>query len=153
MILWERLEESYLLGLSYLDTSRGVSSIIEKLPYGLQEKWTSYGSKVKLENNVTIPPFWVFANFIHREAKVRTDPSLNLFSSHAAPVRRDKQDRHGKTISVHKTQVSSTENTGDQKKPVDLNKHRPIHNKPHQLKKCRGFREKFLEDPQTVPQR
>jgi hypothetical protein len=63
-------------------------------------------------------PFWVFANVIRREAKVRADPSFNLFSSHSAPVRRDEQDRHGKTISVHKIQVSSTENTGDQKKPA-----------------------------------
>ncbi len=31
-------EDSYLAGLSYLDTSRGIKPIIEKLPYNMQEK-------------------------------------------------------------------------------------------------------------------
>ncbi len=31
--------EGYLPGLTFLDTSRGISSILEKLPYSLQEKW------------------------------------------------------------------------------------------------------------------
>ena len=41
-------QDGYLPGLSYLETSRGVSPIVEKLPYGLQETWTSYGSNVRL---------------------------------------------------------------------------------------------------------
>ena len=35
--------DGYLPGLSYLDTSRGVHPIAEKLPYNLQEKWMSFG--------------------------------------------------------------------------------------------------------------
>ncbi len=36
--------EGYLPGLTYLDTSRGISSILEKLPYSLQEKWMLQGT-------------------------------------------------------------------------------------------------------------
>jgi len=31
-------EDGYLTGLSYLDTSRGIAPVVEKLPYGLQDK-------------------------------------------------------------------------------------------------------------------
>ena len=37
----------HILGLTYLDTVRGVTPIVEKLPYGLQEHWIMQGSKYK----------------------------------------------------------------------------------------------------------
>nr|XP_057920014.1 uncharacterized protein LOC131111058 isoform X1 [Doryrhamphus excisus]XP_057920015.1 uncharacterized protein LOC131111058 isoform X1 [Doryrhamphus excisus]XP_057920016.1 uncharacterized protein LOC131111058 isoform X1 [Doryrhamphus excisus]XP_057920018.1 uncharacterized protein LOC131111058 isoform X1 [Doryrhamphus excisus]XP_057920019.1 uncharacterized protein LOC131111058 isoform X1 [Doryrhamphus excisus] len=39
--------EGYLPGLAYLDTARGVNPIVEKLPYGLQERWISLRSMYK----------------------------------------------------------------------------------------------------------
>lgn len=42
-------EDGYLPGLAYLDTARGISPIVEKLPYSLQEKWISQGSRYKEE--------------------------------------------------------------------------------------------------------
>lgn len=46
----------YLPGLSYFDTARGVTPIVEKLPFHLQEKWTAVGSKFKEDYNVAFPP-------------------------------------------------------------------------------------------------
>lgn len=40
-------QEGYLPGISYLDTVRGINPIVEKLPYGLQDKWMMEGSRYK----------------------------------------------------------------------------------------------------------
>lgn len=40
-------EDGYLQGLSYLDTARGISPIVEKLPFHLQERWMTFGSKYR----------------------------------------------------------------------------------------------------------
>eukprot|EP00064_Thunnus_orientalis_P021144 superscaffoldBa00006246_g21299 len=64
-------EEGYFLGLIYLDTAYGISPIVEKLPYGLQEKWISHGSRYKEENGGCFPPFGFFAKFICDEARMR----------------------------------------------------------------------------------
>lgn len=37
-------KDGYLPALSYIDTARGIESIVVKLPYGLQDKWISTGS-------------------------------------------------------------------------------------------------------------
>ncbi|XP_055486621.1 uncharacterized protein LOC129693911 [Leucoraja erinacea] len=137
--------DGYLPGLSYLDTSRGVAPIVEKLPYNIQEKWTEFGSNYKRRHRISFPPFKVFANFIRAEAKTRTDPSFNLCLSRPAIVQRDNIERHGKTlVSVHRTQASPT--IPETQKSSDPSKQCPIHAKIHPLKKCRAFREKSLED-------
>ncbi len=48
MELLSAKEDGYLPGLAYLDTARGIRPIVEKLPYSLQEKWISQGSKKNL---------------------------------------------------------------------------------------------------------
>ena len=137
-----------LPGLSYLDTSRGVNPIIEKLPHNIQEKWISFGSRYKRDHHVSFPPFSVLVDFVRTEAKTRTDPSFNLFTP-VSMERKNKWDRPVKMpVSVHKTQVSSTERSEfrEDKRSADPNKHCPLHKKPHPLRKCRGFREKSLEE-------
>ena len=85
----------------------------------------------------------MFADLIRREARVKTDPSFNLTPSRTAAEKKERFDRQVKTaISVHKTQVCPTESPGN----IDPGKHCPIHDKDHPLRKCRGFREKTLED-------
>lgn len=69
-----------LPGLAVLDTPRGVNPIVEKLPYGLQEKWVSQGSKYKEEYRVPFPPFSFFSQFIRNQAKTKNDPSF-IFTS------------------------------------------------------------------------
>lgn len=61
-------EDGYLPGLAYLDTARGIRPIVEKLPYTLQEKWISQGSKYKEEFGVSYPPFSFFTQFICNHA-------------------------------------------------------------------------------------
>lgn len=46
-----------LPGLAYLNTSPSVNPIVEKLPYGLQERWITHGSRYKEEHRVSFPPF------------------------------------------------------------------------------------------------
>lgn len=134
-------EDGYLTGLTYLDTSRGISPIIEKLPFALQEKWISAGSWYKEQNQGRFPPFEYFSDFVCSEAKKRNDPS---FMNQGNTVTLGKSDRGinrsfniNKTVLVTKTDVSTTD---------DPNKTCPLHNKPHPLRKCRVFRNKSISD-------
>ncbi|KAL7886933.1 hypothetical protein AOLI_G00046540 [Acnodon oligacanthus] len=78
-------QDGYLPGLLYLDTARGVNPIVEKLPYGLQEKWMTQGLYYEQEHRVLFPPFSFFTEFVHREAKACNDPSFSLVA-HASPT-------------------------------------------------------------------
>ncbi len=49
-------DEGYLPGLSFLDTSRGINPIVEKLPGGLQEAWVKEGSRYKKDHKAHYPP-------------------------------------------------------------------------------------------------
>nr|XP_054604550.1 uncharacterized protein LOC129165413 [Nothobranchius furzeri] len=143
--------DGYLPGLNYLDTARGVHPIVEKLPFHLQEKWTMSGSKFKEDHNVSFPPFSFFVEFVKGQAKARNDPSftttfnsslsyVNQMSSH----RKDKSANHynqRSAVTVHKVDISS-----EDKEAEDDKKQCPIHQKPHPLKKCRGFRIMPLDD-------
>ncbi|KAL1252709.1 hypothetical protein QQF64_017402 [Cirrhinus molitorella] len=141
-------EDKYLAGLSYLDTSRGIRPIIEKLPYNLQEKWLYLGTRYKHEHFVSFPPFSVLVNFIATEARARTDPSFSFFTQ--VPVERlSKWEKPTKpSVYVHKAQISETTKTEcrGSTEHIDPNKHCPLHRKPHPLRKCRGFREKSIND-------
>ena len=90
MELLSAKEDGYLPGLVVLDTSRGINPIVEKLPFGLQEKWIYEGTRFKSEHNVTYPPFSFFTDFVCLEAKIRDDPSFTLssvsFNSHDKPT-------------------------------------------------------------------
>lgn len=104
--------EGCLAGLSYLDTSRGVNPIVEKLPYHLQEKWIYQGSEYKRKYNVTFPPFSIFTDFVCREARAQNGPSFSIgtFSTTQIKtellVKRPMQRRVA--VSTHKTGVATT---------------------------------------------
>ncbi|KAI4872903.1 hypothetical protein NFI96_001930 [Prochilodus magdalenae] len=51
--------DGYLPGLSYLNTSRGVSPIVQKLPHTLQEKWITVGTRYKEQHRIPYPPFLI----------------------------------------------------------------------------------------------
>lgn len=135
-------EVGVLTGLSYLDTSRGISPIIDKLPYGFQEKWVSAGSWYKGDNQGRFPPFDYFCDFVNHEAKKRNDPSFIHQSNNATFAKSErptvKNFSSSKPITVHKTDVPTVTN--------DPSKNCPLHNKLHPLKKCRTFRNKTLVD-------
>ncbi|CAL9684350.1 unnamed protein product [Knipowitschia caucasica] len=142
--------EGYIPGLTYLDTARGIYPVVEKLPFGLQEKWMTYGSKYKEDYCVPFPPFSVFVAFIRKEAKMRNDPSFRHYVQPPPATMKMSRyhERHDKRepISVIRTEVVSTEPKTTQINIEDPNKECPIHKKPHALKKCRAFRDMPLEE-------
>ncbi|XP_039462343.1 uncharacterized protein LOC116328883 [Oreochromis aureus] len=71
-------QDGALPGLAYLDTARGVRQIVDKLPFNLQEKWTTVGTQYKETHSVSFPPFSVFTQFVQRQAKMRNDPSFAM---------------------------------------------------------------------------
>ncbi|KAL7878880.1 hypothetical protein AOLI_G00098540 [Acnodon oligacanthus] len=140
-----------LLGLTYLDTPRGINPVVHKLPFYLQEKWLSLGSKYKEEHNVSYPPFSYLVEFVSHQTKIRNDPSSSLQTVQEELLgqskRTYKQD-HRRIVAVHKTEIpsNSTPAESKSKKKADPAKHCLLHNKPHPLPKCRGFREKPIEE-------
>ncbi|XP_061823021.2 uncharacterized protein [Nerophis lumbriciformis] len=140
-----------LPGLLHLDTAHGISPILIKLPYRLQEKWVSAGSAYKWDKKVAYPPFHFFVNFIMEEARIRNDPSFACVTSGSVTNARQErlQPNYRTPVSVKKTEVATVpeakynfqENTFE-----DPDKICPIHNKPHPLRKCHGFRNKPLEE-------
>ncbi|XP_041926339.1 uncharacterized protein LOC121690066 isoform X1 [Alosa sapidissima] len=137
-------EDGYLPGLSYLDTTRGIEPIVTKLPYGLQERWVSVGSKYKEENRGRFPPFDYFTKFICYEAKKRNDPSFALLNTTTtSSVRAESAfPKTQKPIAVHKINVTPAEANVSS----DPSKICPLHAKPHPLKKCKAFRAETLDD-------
>lgn len=111
-------QDSYLQGLAYLDTARGVGPIVKKLPFYLQDKWMTFGSKYKEEKGVAFPPFVVFSDFIRRAARARNDPSFNACSSAAPTTKKERigNQNHKNQVTVHKTNISKepTESRTDQ---------------------------------------
>nr|XP_034305596.1 uncharacterized protein LOC117682359 [Crassostrea gigas] len=67
--------------LSYFDTSSGINPIVNKLPYGLQEKWTTRASTYKKQYKVPFPPLSVFIDFIRDMSEVKNDPAFVLTNS------------------------------------------------------------------------
>lgn len=133
----------YLLGLSYLDTARGINPIVEKLPYGLQEKWIATGAKYKEEHKVAFSPFSIFSRFV-RQAKIRNDPSFDITSSANTSFKKEESFKSNsrQVISVHKTDIPTNGSSAltTYSKPIENpDKVCPIHKKPHPLKKCKSL--------------
>ncbi|XP_062415794.1 uncharacterized protein LOC119194889 [Pungitius pungitius] len=163
MELLSAKEDGYLPGLSYLDSPRGIKTIVEKLPPNLQEKWLSAGSNYKENYGVCFPPFTFFTDFVHKQAKARNDPSFALTESSRTQYRSERliarQDGMKAAISVHKTDVSTTSEPSSRyraptTKNVNVNydeaNYCPLHNKPHPLEKCRTFKMKPLAERKDV---
>ncbi|XP_021332949.1 uncharacterized protein [Danio rerio] len=140
--------EGYLPGLTFLDTSRGISSILEKLPFNLQEKWMLQGTRYKQEYGVSFPPFSFFCDFICGEARMRNDHSFKLTTQNVSLSRFEKYPKAIRApVTVHKTEIDNATQRNEFNRTNDnLNRQCPIHKKPHPLRKCRGFREKTLLD-------
>eukprot|EP00064_Thunnus_orientalis_P013881 superscaffoldBa00002325_g13922 len=96
--------------------------------------------------------FTVFVDFINHQARIRNDPSFNLFDQTDAFPRVDKapwKSYRPREVSVHKTEVSpetSPASDGPTKSTDDPKKQCPIHRRPHPLIKCCAFRAKPLEE-------
>ncbi|XP_048868217.1 uncharacterized protein LOC125740722 isoform X1 [Brienomyrus brachyistius] len=144
------MQDGDLMGLSYLDTARGVNPIIQKLPFNLQEKWLTVGSKYKEDYSVSFPPFEFLVDFVCQQAKMRNDPSFSLTTVQEESRRPNKQLNKSvfpRAVATHKTQVSSENSSAatEPKNKINPAKHCFLHEKPHPLSRCRGFRMKSME--------
>lgn len=137
-----------------MDTARGVTPIVNKLPHNLQEKWMSLGSQYKINHQVVFPPFSYFADFVCREAHTHNDPSFTLSLYAGNTTKPDyllKRQGHPKSlVSAKKAEISQmqtpdTANNISSSKP-DIDKQCPIHKKTHPLRHYRGFRAKSIEE-------
>jgi hypothetical protein len=138
-----------LPGLSYLDTYLGVNELVQKLPYGLPEKWRSRGKDYKEKNNVSFPPFEFFVSFVRKMADERNDPSFDFSTfegSYSNTVRKpfDKQSTKPRVV-ARKTAVDNSHQTSDPKNC-------PIHLRPHSLEQCRGFKAKTHDEKLKILQ-
>ncbi len=144
----------HLPGLAYLDTARGVKPIIEKLPYGLQDKWIAQGSKYKEDYHVSFPPFSFFTRFTVSQAKIKNDPSFTFSLSNSQTSAKAEMSAakysNRSSVSVRKTDVSTVHRVFQRKSPerqlIKPDSQCPIHNKLHPLSKCREFRNRHIDD-------
>lgn len=66
----------FLPGLNCLDTSRGITPIVQKLLYSMHDKWVSLASRYKESHRTSYPPSSFFAKFVCDQAKTINDPSF-----------------------------------------------------------------------------
>lgn len=143
-MVWQRLEDSYgspeaienALLKRDLDTSRGITPIVQKLPFHLQEKWITSASYYKEQHHASYPPFPFFVKFVCDKAKTLNDPSFApLLSTSPSVYRPERLNKPNfKTaVSVRKTEITASKGYREScdQKAVDPDKLCPLHNKPH----------------------
>nr|XP_034318941.1 uncharacterized protein LOC105335138 [Crassostrea gigas] len=121
--------------LSYFDTSSGINPIVNKLPYGLQEKWTTRASMYKKQYKVPFPPLSVFIDFIRDMSEVKNDPAFVYDNPRIAPSSTPACGNRRDSILNRKTYVQQ-----------ETMKRCPIHKAEHSLLCCRQFLSKPLEE-------
>ena len=132
--------------LSYFNSSSGVSPIVAKLSYSIQDKWTSHASKYKKSNSVPFPPFNMFVSFIKGICELRrNDPS---FKNQSLITQTTNKQRH--SVLAGRTDTKTEVERCDVQ---DSSVRCPIHKANHSLNDCRTFqrmlihdRKKFLKD-------
>ncbi|XP_071158970.1 uncharacterized protein [Mytilus edulis] len=126
--------------LSYFNSSSGVSPIVSKLSYSLQEKWTTQASNYKKKHSVPYPPFSFFINFIRDMCQIRNDPAFSYSNSSTS----SNTKRSSNPVLTRKVEVSAQSNT----RVHDSNNRCPIHKAGHTLSECRGFQKRPFQDRQ-----
>jgi hypothetical protein len=137
-ILCVKNQDEYSSLLAYFDSSVGVKPVVEKLPYSLQEKWTTRAARYKTQHKTSFPPFSFFVDFVAEMSRVKNDPSFIYMNNSSSTT----ETRNTKTkVFARKTEVSSQYKEIDS--PTALNC--AIHGTSHRLSKCREFISKPLE--------
>ncbi|XP_076074970.1 uncharacterized protein LOC143045968 [Mytilus galloprovincialis] len=130
--------------LAYFDSSSGINPIVEKLPYGLQEKWTTRATRYKSKYEVAFPPFTEFSAFIREISKTKNDPGF-IFGSKVTPNTKDATPRFTpqtySKVNVHKTAVEQQTEDSSQQQDLCI-----LHKTKHTLIECRAFRAKPIEE-------
>ena len=99
----ESLKEDpkYATLLAYFDSSVGISPVVNKLPYNLQDKWTTRASNFNKVHSVSNPRFWVFTEFIREQAKIRNDPGF-MYSTPFTSTEKTASPRNRPTVASKK---------------------------------------------------
>ena len=135
-------QEKYKALLGYLDSSSGVRPIIAKLPYGLQEKWTSHAVKYKQSHQVIFPPFSVLVDFIVETSRIKNDPS---FVYDSALTTKDLSKPLTQNI-LPKSSFVSARKTEIPKHSMDKFSKCLVHGTNHPLTQCKVFKAKPREE-------
>ena len=156
----ESLKEDpkYATLLAYFDSSVGISPVVSKLPYNLQEKWTTRASNFNKVHSVTYPRFWVFTEFIQEQAKIRNDPGFR-YSTSFTSTEKTACPRNRPTVAskktglrketdqtVHNVDKASITNSYDSSRC-------PIHKTKHTLNDCRVFMNKSFDEKKKMFER
>ena len=131
--------------LAYYDSSSGVSPIVTKLPYNLQDKWTTRAFQYKQRHQVPYPPFSFFANFVREMSSMRNDPSLVNEQSKSRSFRQQPAQPRRNLGSTKKTDVAVTQAEPSVGRQNDLEHNCPIHNSSHSLNECIKFKKMPLD--------
>ncbi|XP_046580120.1 uncharacterized protein LOC124287661 [Haliotis rubra] len=130
-----KANDKYSSLLSYFDTSSGVNPIVQKLPYGLQEKWSNHAFGYKQQHNVPYPPFSVLVNFIHGICLQKNDPSFHYDISSSVDHPKVKASATTTQIRTRRTDINR------QDTPMC-----PLHNSRHSINDCKAFQDKPYQD-------
>ena len=132
--------------LAYYDTSSGISPIVSKLPYALQEKWTSRAFQFKRRFGVSYPPFPVFVAFIQEMSSMRNDPSFVYHpTGNKAQMSTSSSPQKQRNIAAKKTTASPIQPNLAATQDLDIDSKCPLHNTNHSLNKCEKFRKMNLD--------
>ncbi|XP_071147616.1 uncharacterized protein [Mytilus edulis] len=126
------LNPKYTTLLSYYNSSSGINPIVAKLPYFLQEKWTTRASSYKKSHDIAFPPFSLFVSYIRDMCEIRNDPAFSYNS-----VNSTTNSKQRPSVISRRLDVSSESSVRC-----------PLHKAGHTLNDCRGFRKYPIQDRQ-----
>ncbi|CAG2195834.1 unnamed protein product [Mytilus edulis] len=126
------LNPKYTTLLSYYNSSSGINPIVAKLPYFLQEKWTTRASSYKKSHDIAFPPFSLFVSYIRDMCEIRNDPAFSYNS-----VNSTTNSKQRSSVISRRLDVSSESSVRC-----------PLHKAGHTLNDCRGFRKYPIQDRQ-----
>lgn len=135
--------------LAYFDSSSCIIPIIEKLPYNIQEKWTSRASNYKTKHRVPFPPFSFFVMFIKEICVIKNDPAFNYHNTDNTVSKRIHDTRRNvqtsTTVFNRRTDIYIREKEGN-----DNSELCPIHKAKHSLATCRAFKVKSYDERKQI---
>lgn len=111
--------------LSYFDPSSVINTIVNKLSYGLQEKWTTRALTYKKQYKVPFPPLYVFIDFIREMSELKNDKAFVYDNSRVTPRSIPERGDRRESIVNRKTNVQ-----------LETMKRYPIHKAQHSLLCC-----------------
>lgn len=150
-ILSVKENENYGALFSYFDCSIGVKPIVSKLPLHLQERWTRTAVEYNERHGTIYPPFRIFADFVHKQSRIKNNPSfsydapLRNFPPKAksfAPGNRQSDVRVRANDTTELVQTNNTTVSTSANHEIKC----PIHGTKHSLNECRSFQSKSIMD-------